>query len=280
MDGLVTTGWLASALGGRDLCVIDATWFIGTEGRNAAAEYDAGHIPGAAFMDLAGLANSNSPYPMMLPTAETFSRKMQSLGVGNGCRIVVYDNSPYHSAARAWWMLRIFGMHDVALLDGGLAKWKAEGRTLNTGTETHPHRGFVAQKDERLVRSLDQVKANLTTQAEQILDARSAGRFSGDEPDLRGIVASGHIPGSFNLPYGALFNADGTWKMGDALEMAFAASGIDLDRPIVGTCGSGMTASVLVFGAHLLGKADISLYDGSWSEWGASPDTPKAMAAA
>jgi thiosulfate/3-mercaptopyruvate sulfurtransferase len=280
MDALVTTEWLSGELGASDLRVVDASWFTPADGRDAAADYEAGHIPGAVFMDLQGLADATSDLPMMLPKAEKFASRMQSLGLGDGSRIVLYDDSPYKSAARAWWMLNTFGAHGVAILDGGLAKWKAEGRALEMGKQALRHRHFTVWKDVKAVRSKDQMLANVSSNAEQVLDARSAARFTGEERDPRAGVAAGHIPNSFNLPFGEMFNADGTWKTGDVLKSAFTDAGIDLAKPLVTTCGSGMTAASLAFGAHLLGKTDVALYDGSWSEWGTDASTPKATGAA
>lgn len=280
MDMLVSTEWLAKEMGASDLRVVDATYFLPSDGRNAVAEYEAGHIPGAVHMDLENLVDSTSSLPNMLPQPEKFASRMQSLGLGDGSRIVLYDDSPYHTAARAWWMLRLFGAHDVAILDGGLPKWKAEGRELASGKEVLRHRHFTVWKDDASVRTLDQMKANAESAAEQVLDARSAARFTGEEADPRPRTHAGHIPGSKNLPYGNLFNADGTWKQGDALRQAFVSAGIDLSQPLVTTCGSGITAAVLLFGAQLAGAKQVALYDGSWSEWGADPSTPKAMGAA
>ena len=279
MDALVTTEWLANELGANDLRVVDATYVLAADGRDAGAEYEAGHIPGAVFFDIAEISDLTSSLPTMLPPPEKFASRMQSLGLGDGSRIVIYDNSPLHTAARAWWMLRVFGAHDVAILDGGLAKWKAEGRPTATGKEQLRHRHFTVWADDKGVRTLDQMKANVDSGAEQVLDARSPARFSGEEPDPRPATHAGHIPGSKNLPYGKLFNEDGTWKTGDALKAEFEAAGIDLSKPLVTTCGSGVTASVLAFGAHLLGN-DAAVYDGSWSEWGADRSTPKATGAA
>lgn len=281
MDALVTTEWLAGELGASDLRIVDATYFANFPGetpRDAAAEYDAAHIPGAVFMNLGDLRDTDSDLPMMLPSAAKFASRMQSLGLGDGSRIVLYDNSPHHTAARAWWMLRTFGAHDVAILDGGLAKWQAEGRETASGKESLRHRHFTVWADSKTVRTLDQMKANVDSKAEQVVDARSKARFTGEEPDPRPATHAGHIPGSINLPQGALFNADGTWKTGDALRRTFTDAGVDLDRPMVATCGSGITAAVLAFGAHLVGK-DMPIYDGSWSEWGADRSTPKAMGA-
>jgi len=279
MDALVTTEWLAGELHATDLRVIDASYFMAEQGRSAAAEYEAAHIPGAVFMDLAEIADTSSPLPSMLPSPEKFASRMQSLGLGDGSRIVIYDNSSLHTAARAWWMLRTFGAHDVAILDGGLAKWQAEGREVKSGKETLRHRHFTVWADSDGVRTLDQMKANVDSGAEQVMDARSSARFTGEEPDPRAATHAGHIPGSKNVHYATLFNADGSWKQGDALKAAFDAADIDVSKPMVATCGSGITAAVLVFGAHLLG-GHAALYDGSWAEWGADRTTPKAMGAA
>lgn len=278
MDKLVTTDWLANELGASDLRVVDATYYLPSDDGNAAAEYEQAHIPGAVFMDLAELADTSTDLPSMLPTPEKFASRMQSLGLGDGSRVVLYDRSPYTTAARAWFMLRTFGAHEVALLDGGWAKWQAEARAVAAGKEQLRHRHFTVWADKSGVRTLDQMQANLDSGEEQVLDARSAARFTGEEPDPRPATHAGHIPGSRNLPYRQLFNADGTWKTGDTLRAAFDSAGIDLAKPLVTTCGSGITASALAFGAHLLGS-HAAVYDGSWSEWGADRSTPKAMGA-
>ncbi|HVQ09585.1 MAG TPA: 3-mercaptopyruvate sulfurtransferase [Allosphingosinicella sp.] len=276
MDSLVTTDWLDAELGAPDLRVIDATAFLPGTGRNARAEHEAAHIPGAVFFDIEEVSDRDSPLPHMLPQPHKFASRMQSLGLGDGNRFIVYDNSPLHSAARVWWMLRIFGAHRVSLLDGGLEKWTAEGRPLESGTQPRRHGHFTPLFDADAVVDKAQV---LALSGHDLVDARPAGRFAGEAPDPRPGVAVGHIPGSRNAPQSDFFNADNSWKQGDDLHAVFDAAGVDLARPMVTTCGSGVTAAVILFGAHLLGKEDVRLYDGSWSEWGADPATPKATGA-
>jgi thiosulfate/3-mercaptopyruvate sulfurtransferase len=216
----------------------------------------------------------------MVPPEPKFASRMASLGLRDGQRFVVYDNSPLHSAARAWWMLKSFGAHYVAILDGGLGKWKAEGRPLESGRPQIRHGHFSPSLDSGAVADKAFVTGLLGGGSHEIVDARGAGRFAGAESEPRAGMASGHIPSSKNLPQGQLFNADDSWKQGEALRAAFDSAGVDLAKPMVATCGSGITACVLLFGAHLLGKEDVKLYDGSWSEWGADPATPKATGAA
>ena len=273
MDPLVTTEWLARHLG--DVTIVDSSWFMPSLGRNARAEYLQAHIPGARFLDIDEVSDRANPAPHMLPTAEQFAAAMERLGIGSGDRIVVYDNSPTRTAARGWFMLRHFGARDVAILDGGFQKWTAEGRPTESG-EPPPRTARFAAKpnDSEIVTKQQILSGEVMT---PILDARGAGRFEGAEPDPRPGVERGHIPGACNLPFAALYNDDGTFKPPDEIRRLFAAADVDPTRPFVATCGSGVTANSLIFAAHLLGHAGNKLYDGSWSEWGADPATPKAL---
>lgn len=275
MDSLVSTEWLAAELGAPDLRIIDATVFLPDSPRDARAEYEAEHIPGAVFLDLDDVADTSSPLPHMLPPEHKFASRMQTLGLRDGNRFVVYDNSPLHSAARAWWMLKAFGAHYVAILDGGMQKWMAEGRPVESGRPHVRHGHFTAFLDEKRVVDKAYVAGILGDGEHEIVDARGASRFAGEDPEPRPGMTPGHIPGSRNVPQTELFNADNSWKRGDALRAEFQRAGVDLNKPMVTTCGSGVTAAVVLFGAHLLGKDDVKLYDGSWAEWGADPATPK-----
>ncbi len=280
MDLLVSTEWLEAELGAPDLRVLDASFFLPGSGRDALAEYEAAHLPGAMFFDIDAIADPDSALPHMLPPAFLFASRARALGLGDGDRIVVYDNSPLHSAARAWWMLTAFGARHVAVLDGGLQKWIAEGRPVEAGAPEIRRGHFTPVLDEALVADKARMRELIGDAGHAIVDARSAARFAGEETEPRPGVTPGHIPGSRNLPQGALFKPDNSMKQGEELRAAFDAAGVDLARPMVTTCGSGVTAAVLLLGARLLGKTDVALYDGSWSEWGADPETPKAKGAA
>ena len=274
MDPLVTTDWLAKHLTDPDVRVADGTWHMPQTGRKARAEFEAAHIPGAVFFDIDAIADRTTTLPHMLPKAEDFGAAVGALGIGNSHRVVVYDVRGVVSAARVWWTFRAFGHDAVAVLDGGLRKWQAEGRPVESGGSAPARRPFTARLRPELVRDLEAMRANVAGRAAQVLDARSAGRFAGTEPEPRAGLRGGHIPGSLNLPYETLYGADGTLKPPDKLRAAIIAAGVDLDRPVVTSCGSGVTASVLALALYLVGRQDVAVYDGSWSEWGARPDTP------
>jgi thiosulfate/3-mercaptopyruvate sulfurtransferase len=275
MESLVSTDWLAGELGAPDLKVVDASAFLPNSARHGRAEFEAGHIPGAAFLDIEEAADRDSPLPHTFPPLHVFASKARALGIGDGDRIVIYDDSPLHSAARGWWMLKSFGARKVAILDGGLAKWKAEGRPLERGAGPRGSGHFTPAEHGGAVVDKAFVLGLVGSEEVEVVDARPAVRFRGEDPEPRAGLAAGHIPGSKSLPQSDLFEPDGRWKRGEALEAAFEEAGVDLSKPMVATCGSGVTACVLLFGAHLLGKEDMKLYDGSWAEWGGDPATPK-----
>jgi thiosulfate/3-mercaptopyruvate sulfurtransferase len=274
-ESLVDTAWLAKHLNDPDLRVADATYFLPNQGRNARAEYETQHIPGAVFFDIDEIADTGNPLPHMLPSPEKFASRMRKLGIGDGNRVVVYDAHGLMSATRAWWMLRVYGHKDVALLDGGLPKWLAEGRLVEDGPPRPRERHFTARFDHSQVRDKTQILANIKTGREQVLDARAKGRFTGREPELWPGRRSGHIPGSYNLPFTNLLDpTNRTLLPADLLSAKFREAGIDLKKPVVTSCGSGITATVLAFGLHLLGHRDVAVYDGSWAEWGLPGETP------
>lgn len=273
-DALISTDWLHSHLNNPDIRVVDASWYLPASGRDPRAEYAEARVPGAVFFDIDEVCDLDAPYPHMLPPAEKFASRARRLGLGDGNHIIVYDGSGIMSAARVWWMFRVFGHAEVSVLDGGFPRWKAEGKPISDLPEIGRERHLTARFNALMVRDTDQVKAASETGREQILDARSAGRFNGEDPEPRKGLRGGHIPGSYNLPFTELFDQAGLFKRGDALRRAYLDAGVDLNRPIVTTCGSGVTASVLALGLHLLGHRNVGLYDGSWSEWGAREDLP------
>lgn len=272
---LVSTDWLADHLGAPGLVVLDASYHLPAAGRDAPAEFAAAHIPGARFLDVKSLYDAASPVPYAFPTPDQLAGRLAGLGVAQDAAIVLYDDSAIRTAARAWFVLTASGWNTVAILDGGLGKWRAETRAMESGWPTINPAAPATLAAPSRVRSKAEMLANLDTQAAQVLDARGADRVYGTGVDPVHGMPNGRIPGSRNLPYTALFNADGTYRSAAELEAAFAAAGIDLAAPVTTTCGSGVTASVLIFAMHLLGKREAALYDGSWSEWGADPATPK-----
>ena len=274
LSAVVSTEWLAKHLGESDLRVVDGTWHMPQLGRDARAEFVTEHIPGAVFFDIDAIADHATSLPHMLPSADAFAGAVGALGIGSDDRVVVYDVRGVISAARVWWTFRAFGHDAVAVLDGGLRAWKAEGRPMASGEPAPPRRQFRARLRPELVRDFAAMRANLGTHAEQVVDARSRGRFAGTEAEPRAGLRGGHIPGSLNVPYETLYRPDGMLLPPDALRAAFTGAGVDLGKPITTTCGSGVTASVLALGLHLLGRSDVAVYDGSWTEWGGRADTP------
>jgi thiosulfate/3-mercaptopyruvate sulfurtransferase len=271
---VISTQWLADQLGTWDLRVVDGSWHMPQAKRDPAAEFRIEHLPGAVFFDVDAIADTSSALPHMLPSPEEFARAVGALGIGAGDRVVVYDSRGLVSAARVWWTFRVFGHDNVAVLDGGLPKWRAEGRPLESGAVEPRPRPFTARFRPELVRSVTQMKSNVTERREQVLDARSRGRFAATEPEPRAGLRGGHIPGSLNLPYDELYAADGTLQASGILREALVKAGIDLGRPVVTTCGSGITASVLALALHEAGRPDAAVYDGSWTEWAGRDDTP------
>jgi thiosulfate/3-mercaptopyruvate sulfurtransferase len=274
---LVSCEWLAEELGADDLRILDATAFLPGTPREARAEYLEGHIAGAQFLGLSSLIDRDDPRPSMVPGAAGFAERMTALGISETHRIVIYDDSPLVSSARAWWLFQVMGARHVALLDGGIARWRTLGLPIESGeAPIRPAAPFNAVRNDAMIRSKADIFANLESADAQLLDARGADRFQALVPEPRAGMVAGHIPGSANLPYSQLLDADRLWKRGEALKALFDDAGVDMDRPLITTCGSGVTACNLLFGAALLGKSDVTVYDGSWSEWGADPDTPKA----
>ncbi|BCP53407.1 thiosulfate sulfurtransferase [Kaistia sp. 32K] len=270
---LVSTEWLASRLGDPAIAVVDASWYLPTAQRDAAAEFRKAHIPGAVFFDIDAIADTSSGLPHMLPSREVFAETVGNLGISETQTIVVYDGAGLFSAARVWWTFRTMGAADVRILDGGFPQWIADGRPVETGEATPAPATFNAHFDASAVRSLDQVRGLIDAGGATIVDARPAERFRGDAPEPRPGLRAGHMPGSRNVPFGAVV-ANGRLKSPADLEAAFAEAGVDPSRPIVTSCGSGVSAAILSLALATLGARDVALYDGSWAEWGGAPDAP------
>ena len=266
---VVSTEWLAANLGAPDVRVFDSTWFLARE-RSARGEWASAHIPGARFFDIGEISNKKSKLPHMLPNMAVFSMHAGKLGIRTNDAVVAYDTMGLFSAARAWWMFRAMGHDNVAVLDGGLPKWRAEGRPVDSTTTTPKMSRYMAKPRPALVRGISHIKANLASHAEQMVDARARARFKGEEGEPRPGMRAGHIPGARNVPYTELLNPDGTFKPDEDLKRIFAAEGVDLNKPVIASCGSGITANIVLLAMAKLGHPDNALYDGSWSEYSMS----------
>ncbi|MGI4976088.1 MAG: 3-mercaptopyruvate sulfurtransferase [Janthinobacterium lividum] len=280
MPPLVSTAWLAERLGDPGLVVLDASYFLPTEGRDARAEFAVTRVPGAGFFDIEAVADDDTPLPHMVPSAGRFARLVGALGVSDDSRVVFYDAKGLFSAARGWWLMRLFGHDAAAVLDGGLPKWRAEGRTVEDGPARVPEPGrFTPTLRAGLLRGTGDMLDNLASGEALVLDARSAGRFTGEAPEPRAGMAGGHIPGAASVPYSELLAADGTMLPPDALRRRLAEAGADGSRPVVTSCGTGVTAAVVSLALVVAGLPPGALYDGSWTEWAQRADTPKELGA-
>jgi len=265
---LVTTDWLATNLQNPDIRIIDASWYLPDMKRNGKGEYGKAHIPGARFFDIDEISDTRSNLPHMAPTPEKFVSRMRAMGIGDGHKVVIYDGSGLFSAARVWWLFKLMGKNNIAVLDGGFPKWLKEHRAVKSGPVLIRDRHITVQFQENLVKDVTQVSAASKLGNQLIVDARAPGRFSGTDPEPRAGLRSGHIPKSQNMYYRELLNSNGTMKSENALRDAFTNANIDLSRPIITTCGSGITAAIISLALEIIGHKDHSLYDGSWTEWG------------
>ncbi|WP_299779313.1 3-mercaptopyruvate sulfurtransferase [uncultured Roseobacter sp.] len=273
---LVSTAWLAQHLKDPDLRILDASWYLPDAGRDPKAEYDAAHIPGARFFDIDDISDHRSDLPHMAPPVEKFMSRLRAMGVGDGHQVVVYDGAGLMSAARVWWLFRLMGQENVAVLDGGLPKWQAEGHPIEDMPPVIRDRHMTVRFQNHLVRDVTQVSAASKLEDHVIVDARAAARFRGEAPEPREGLRSGHIPGARNVPFADLLNADSTLKDPEACRAVFEAAGVDLDKPIITSCGSGVTAAILALALERMGHLQWSVYDGSWAEWGMFPTVPVA----
>lgn len=269
---LVSTAWLAAHRSDPDLRVIDASWYLPDAGRDAKAEYKAAHIPGARFFDIDEITDSRSNLPHMAPPPEKFVSRMRAMGIGDGHQVVVYDGSGLFSAARVWWTFRLMGKTDVAVLDGGFPKWQAEGRDVEDMPPVLRDRHITVSRQHALVKDVTQVAHAAKLGEAEIIDARSAARFKGEAPEPRPGLRAGHIPGSKNVPYASLLNPDGTMKPVADLRAVFEEAGVNLSKPAITSCGSGVTAAILSLALERMGHKNHALYDGSWAEWGMYED--------
>lgn len=274
-EHVVSTDWLAAHLGDPAIALLDGSWHLPAENRDAMAEFLTGHIPGAQFFDINAIADPSTGLPHMMPTDEVFAAAMAQMGIGNDTQVVVYDTKGLFSAPRVWWTFRLMGAKRVSILDGGMTRWKAEGRQLEAGTaKARPGAKFTVQRDGSLIRNIADIRGLIGSESTQLVDARPAGRFSGEQPEPRPGLTQGHIPGARNLPFNAVTTADGTLKSEAELRTLMAAAGIDPAMPVAASCGSGVTAAVTALALTLLGNTQTSIYDGSWAEWGKDKSNP------